>query len=152
MTVYYFTKWVEIEPLITMTGKNIIKFVWKNIVRRFEIPHRIISDNGKQFADDPFKSWCAKLEIQQFFTSVAHPQANGQVELTNRTILQGLKTRLDQSKGEWIEQLPHVLWSCRTTPCTSTGETPYNLTYNTKAVIPSEIGIHSIRVENFDKK
>lgn len=58
----------------------------------------IISNNGKQFANDSFPSWCQELEIQQSFTLVAHPQANGQVKVTNRTILQGLKTRLNQAK------------------------------------------------------
>ncbi|GJT40656.1 reverse transcriptase domain-containing protein [Tanacetum coccineum] len=37
----------------------------------------IISDNGKQFRDNPFKDWCEKLCIQQHFASVKHPQTNG---------------------------------------------------------------------------
>ncbi|GKB11429.1 reverse transcriptase domain-containing protein [Tanacetum coccineum] len=49
------------------------------------------------------------------FTSVAHPQANGQTEVTNRTLLQGLKTRLGNAKGLWVEKLPNVLWAYRTT-------------------------------------
>ncbi|GKA93866.1 retrovirus-related pol polyprotein from transposon TNT 1-94 [Tanacetum coccineum] len=46
VAVDYFTKWVEAEPLATINGKNILKFVWKNIVCRFDIPGIIISDNG----------------------------------------------------------------------------------------------------------
>lgn len=88
----YFTKWVEAEPLATITGQKIVKFVYRNIVCRFGIPGKFISDNGKQFAENPFKSWCDELKIKQTFTSVAHPQANGQTEVTNRTLLQGLKT------------------------------------------------------------
>ncbi|GKE71565.1 retrovirus-related pol polyprotein from transposon opus, partial [Tanacetum coccineum] len=62
--------------------------------------HRvIISDNGKQFASNPFREWCEELKIKQDYTSVAHPQANGQTEVTNRTIRQGLKTRLWKAKG-----------------------------------------------------
>lgn len=121
VAVDYFTKWVEAEPLVTITGKNILKFVWKNIICRFGISHRIISDNGKQFANDPLR-------------------ANGQVEVTNKTILQELKTRLDPAKGDWVDQLPHVLWSYRTTPRTATAETPCSLTYGTEVVIPAEIG------------
>ncbi|GKD76978.1 reverse transcriptase domain-containing protein, partial [Tanacetum coccineum] len=51
----YFTKWVEAVPLATITGKNILKFVWNNIVWRFGIPSVIISDNGKQFKENPFR-------------------------------------------------------------------------------------------------
>ncbi|GJY58749.1 reverse transcriptase domain-containing protein [Tanacetum coccineum] len=53
----YFTKWIEAKPVATITGNQIKKFVWDNIVCRFELPEEIISDNGKQFRDDPFKDW-----------------------------------------------------------------------------------------------
>ncbi|GKF93524.1 reverse transcriptase domain-containing protein, partial [Tanacetum coccineum] len=75
--------WVEAAPLATITGKNILKFVWSNIVCRFGIPGVIISDNGKQFAENPFRDWCNELKIKQKFTSVVHPQANGQTEIGN---------------------------------------------------------------------
>ncbi|GKA00958.1 reverse transcriptase domain-containing protein, partial [Tanacetum coccineum] len=70
----------------------------------------IISDNGKQFANNPFREWCEELKIKQNFTSVAYPKANGQTEVTNRIILQGLKTRLGKAKGQWVKDLPNVLW------------------------------------------
>lgn len=121
VAVDYFTKWVEVEPLATITGKNVLKFVWRNIVCRFGVPHILVSDNGRQFAEDPFKAWCLEMKITQKFTSVAHPQANGQVEVTNRTLLHGIKTRLDKAKGDWVENLSNILWAYRTTPRTSTG-------------------------------
>jgi transposase InsO family protein len=92
--------------------------------------------NGKQFAHDPFKSWCSQLEIEQVFTSMAQPQANGQVERANRSIIEGIKARLGRERAEWVEELPHVLWAHRTTPKTSNGETPFSLTYETEAMIP----------------
>lgn len=149
VVIDYFTKWVEAESLATITGRNILRFVWRNIVCHFGIPHVIISDNGKQFADGPFKSWCAELNIQQKFTSVAHPQANGQVEVTNRTIPKGLKTSLGKAKGDWVDNVPNVLWAYRTMPHTATGETPYSLVYGTEAVIPADIGLPSPRTINF---
>ncbi|GJZ07360.1 reverse transcriptase domain-containing protein [Tanacetum coccineum] len=44
---------------------------------KFGLPGEIISDNGKQFRDNPFKDWCEKLCIQPHFASVKHPQTNG---------------------------------------------------------------------------
>ncbi|XP_071928199.1 uncharacterized protein [Coffea arabica] len=137
--VDYFTKWVEAEPLRTITGLAIQKFFWKCIVCRFGIPQVIISDNGRQFAENPFKTWCTNLGIKQHFTSVGHPQANGQAENFNRTLLHGLKTRLHQAGTFWVEELPSVLWSYRTTPRSATQETPFSLTYGAEAVIPAEI-------------
>ncbi|GJX27594.1 reverse transcriptase domain-containing protein [Tanacetum coccineum] len=51
----YFTKWIEAKPVATITGSQVKKFVWENIVCRFGLPGEIISDNGKQFRDNPFK-------------------------------------------------------------------------------------------------
>jgi transposase InsO family protein len=63
VAVDYFTKWTEVKPLATITGKQVVKFVWEQIVCRFGLPGKIISDNGTQFAGNPFRSWCAELQI-----------------------------------------------------------------------------------------
>ncbi|XP_057723653.1 uncharacterized protein LOC130939578 [Arachis stenosperma] len=80
------------------------------------------------------------LGIRQRFSSVEHPQTNGQVESANKVILSGLKKRLDNKKGAWADELASVLWSYRTTEQSSTKETPFRLTYGVDAVIPVEIG------------
>ncbi|XP_071695749.1 uncharacterized protein [Rutidosis leptorrhynchoides] len=60
----------------------------------FGIPNEIVSDNGTQFEGNPFSDWCQELNIKQTFTSVSHPQANGQCEVTNRDIILGITARL----------------------------------------------------------
>ncbi|XP_071688410.1 uncharacterized protein [Rutidosis leptorrhynchoides] len=95
VAIDFFTKWVEAKPLKSTTGKQIVNFVWEKIVCHFGIPHEIVSDNSKQFAHDPFRSWCDGLNIKQTFSSVAHPQANGQVKVTNKDIVAGIRARLD---------------------------------------------------------
>ncbi|XP_072071627.1 uncharacterized protein [Arachis hypogaea] len=70
---------------------------------------------------------------------------NGQVESANKIIVKGLKKRLDEAKGLWADELGSVLWSYRTTPQTTTEETPFRLTYGVEAVIPVEIGDPSPR-------
>ncbi|KAL0431955.1 UNVERIFIED_CONTAM: hypothetical protein Sradi_0821500 [Sesamum radiatum] len=95
-------------------------------------------------------AWCKELKIQQNFTAVGNPQVNGQTEVTNQTILQHLKTRLEGAKGSWVEELPGVLWAYRTTPLSSTGETPFCLVYGTEAIIPAEIGEETQRVTQYE--
>ena len=95
----YFTKWVEAEPLATITEKSICTFVWKNIICKYEIPRVLVSDNGKQFDNGAFRSFCSELGIQNHYSSPAHPQANRQVEVTNRTLLKIIKTQLEAAKG-----------------------------------------------------
>ncbi|GKA04371.1 reverse transcriptase domain-containing protein [Tanacetum coccineum] len=145
VAVDYFTKWIEAKPLARTTGKEVKKFVWDNIVCRFGLPKIITTDNGTNFVNDPFKGWCEKLNIIQINTAVAHPQANGLVERANRSLMEGIKTRLGRERKGWVDELPNVLWAHRTSLKTSNGETPYSLTFGSEAVIPAEIGMPTHR-------
>ena len=99
----YFTKWVEVEALATITEENIRSFVWRCIICRFGIPKVLVSDNGKQFDNNSFRDFCSQLRIRNHYSSPAHPQANGQAEVTNRSLLKIIKTRLERAKGIWPE-------------------------------------------------
>ncbi|KAK3009129.1 hypothetical protein RJ639_013704 [Escallonia herrerae] len=146
VTIDYFTKWTEAEPLATITASKCEEFFWKNIVCRFGVPKILITDNGKQFDNSNFRSFCEGLSINLRFTSVAHPQSNGQTENMNRSILQGLKRKLDDAKGAWVDELPKVLWAYRTTPHSVTGETPFLLCFGIEALLPIEVGLPTVRV------
>uniref|UniRef100_A0A2N9F8W7 Integrase catalytic domain-containing protein n=1 Tax=Fagus sylvatica TaxID=28930 RepID=A0A2N9F8W7_FAGSY len=143
----YFTKWVEAEPLVHITDSESRKFVWKNIITRFGIPRCLVSDNGT-----PFKKYCSEFGIRNHFSSPAYPQGNGQAESSNKIILNGIKKRLEEAKGRWVEELPTVLWTFRITPQSSTGETPFSLTYGVEAVIPLEVGLPTLRSEEYDQE
>ncbi|GJS13205.1 reverse transcriptase domain-containing protein [Tanacetum coccineum] len=118
VAIDYFTKWIEAKPVATITGCQVKKFIRDNIVCRFELPREIISDNMKQFRDNPFKDWCEKLNIRQ---------------------------RLGEDNRNWVEEVSHVLWAHRTMIKTSNEDTLFSLTYGTEAVIPVEIGMPSLR-------
>ena len=120
VTIDYFTKWVEVEALATIIETKVQNFVWKNIVR-FEIPRTIISNNGRQFDSQAFRSFCSNLGIKNKYSSPGHPQANGQTEVTNQSLLRLIKSRLVGAKGAWPEELPNVLWAYRTTTRTQQG-------------------------------
>ena len=145
----YFTKWVEMESLANIRDVDVKRFVWKNIVTRFGIPHTLVSDNGFQFDSKTFRRYCCELGIKNRYSTLAYPQGNGQVEAVNKVILNGFKKRLDDVKGKWVEELPHILWTYQTTPCRSTGEIPFSMTYGAKAVIPLETGFPTLRTSLF---
>ncbi|KAI3468832.1 hypothetical protein Pfo_025495 [Paulownia fortunei] len=114
VAVDYFNKWIEAEPVAKITESQVMKFLWGSIVCRYGVPRDLISDNGTQFQGKKIQSWCA----------------NGQVEVTNRIILQGIKTRLDRSGGE----------------------TPFSLVYGVEAVIPADIGMETHRIQSYDEE
>lgn len=53
----------------------------------------------------------------------------------NRTIQDGIKNRLEKSKGKCPRELPHVFCSYWTKPKKATGETLYCLAYEIKTLI-----------------
>ncbi|RDX66872.1 Gypsy retrotransposon integrase-like protein 1, partial [Mucuna pruriens] len=94
VTVDYFTKWVEAEPVATISAER--------------------------------------------------------AEAANKVILRGIRKHLEEAKGRWADELSQVLWSYHTTPHSTTGETPFHLTYGTEVVIPVEIGEPSPRMTFFE--
>ncbi|RVW17418.1 Gypsy retrotransposon integrase-like protein 1 [Vitis vinifera] len=143
----YFSKWVEAEAYASIKDKDVTKFVWKNIICRFGIPQTIIADNGPQFDSIAFRNFCSELNIRNSYSTPRYPQSNGQAEATNKTLINALKKRLEQAKGKWVEELPGVLWAYRTTPGRPTGNTPFALAYGMDAVIPTEVGLPTIRTD-----
>nr|GEX02360.1 protein NYNRIN-like [Tanacetum cinerariifolium] len=150
VTMDYSNKWIEAKAVATITGSQVKKFVWDNIVCRFGLLGEIVSKNDKQFSDNPFKDWCDKLNITQRFASVKHPQFNGLVERANQSLGEGIKARLDEGNKNWVEKLPHVLWAHRIMIKSSHDDTPFSLTYETEAVIPAEIRMPTYRTAVVD--
>ena len=110
----------------------------------------IISNNGRQFDSCKFRYFCKELGIKNHNSSLGHPQENGQIEVTNHTLLKIIKAQLKGTKGAWLEELPGVLWAYWTTVRTLTRETPFKLAFGIEAVIPVEVGLLNLRQAHYD--
>ena len=124
-------------------GRNILARVYDP--RRIRVPYEIMMDNGSQFISTRFETFCERWKIRLNKSTPRYPQCNGQAETINKTVLDGLKKRLDAKKGRWAEELEGVLWSHRTTPRRATGETPFTLVYGTECMIPTEVEFPGVR-------
>jgi hypothetical protein len=95
------------------------------------------------------------MGIKLKFASVAHPKINGQVEKANGLICNGIKKRLlaplEKAKHAWVDELPSVLWSLRTTPNAATQETPFFLVHGAEAVLLVEITYEAPRIAAYDE-
>ncbi|XP_075633837.1 uncharacterized protein LOC142606359 [Castanea sativa] len=95
------------------------------------------------FSDSRLVEGQVKGELEA--TDVRMQDYLSQAEAINKVIVSRLKKRLDDANGRWVEELPHVLWTYRTTPLRSIRETPFSLTYGAEAVIPLETGFLTLR-------
>jgi transposase InsO family protein len=108
---------------------------------------------GSPFIAIEFRSWAQDCGISIDYASVAHPEANGQVERANGLILAGLKpilyVELEDYRSKWIEELPKVVWGLRTQVSRATGYLPFFLVYGSKAVLPADLIWTSPRIEQY---
>lgn len=112
------------------------------------------SDNGKQFQGQKVLAWCKYMKIDQRFTLVAYPQANGQTEVTNWSIVQPLKSGfMESGKTGWnicpvyYEHTEPLQGHPRLTP-----PPPFSMVYGSEAMLPAEIGEASARVRGYDEE
>ncbi|XP_030479062.1 uncharacterized protein LOC115696294 [Cannabis sativa] len=106
-------------------------------------------------AIDYYTKWVEVVSLRRIereFLAVVHLRANGQFEVANKIIKKSLKTKLEKLQGRWVEELPNVLWSYRTTPRSTTVETPFSLVYECEAVLPIEMSLNSFRVKNINEE
>ena len=73
MAVDYFTKWAKAEVLVNIRNVDVKKFVWRNIVTRFEVPESLVSNNGLQFDSRAFCEFCSGLGIINRYSTPAYP-------------------------------------------------------------------------------
>ena len=148
----YFSKWIEADAFASIKDRDVTQFIWKNIVCRFGIPRSIISDNRPQFDSRVYRDFYQELKIRNLYSTPRYPQRNGQAEASNKTLSTTLKKWLDSAKGKWVEELPGVIWAYRTTARKPTDISPFALNYGMEAVIPTEIGLPTIRTTTPESK
>ncbi|XP_059311252.1 uncharacterized protein LOC132062764 [Lycium ferocissimum] len=128
MVTDYFSKWVEAAAYQKVREKE-----------------EITCDNSPEFIWSKVTKFLKDLNIKRINSSPYHPNGNGQVESTNKTVIQNLKKKLENAKGAWPSKLSEVLWAYRTTMKSSTRETPFSQVYGVEALIPVEVGAPSSR-------
>eukprot|EP00253_Pinus_taeda_P032476 PITA_32476 len=74
-----------------------------------------------------------------------HPQANGQVESSNKIIEEILTKTVASHRRDWASRLPEALWVYRTTWRSTTGYSPYQLVFGKQPIFPIEFEIQKLR-------
>jgi hypothetical protein len=142
----YVTKWVEAKALVRATEQLVVKFLFEEIFVRFGVPREIVTDQGAQFTSKMVKDLASKYQIKHRKSTPYHPQANGQVESTNKN-LEAIVTKIVQThRKDWSDKLQEALWAYKITYKASIGFTPYQLVYGKQVLLPIEFQIHTFKL------
>ncbi|KAM1971818.1 hypothetical protein ACFX16_018703 [Malus domestica] len=144
----YFTKWVEASAVKSITSAAVKNFIETKILHRFGVPETIVTDRGPSFISKEVEEFASKYKIKMIQSSPYYPQSNGQAESSNKILVNIIKRMVIDSPEKWHEKLGNTLWAYRTSKRVGTGTTPYALTLEQDAVLPMEINVSSVRIQN----
>lgn len=130
VVIDYFSRYVELEIMASITAKETIKRLTK-IFRVWGVPRTITLDNAKQFISTEFDEFSKFKGIHLNHTSPYWPQANGEVERQNRSLLKRLKIA-NALYGDWRAEMDQYLEMYNNTAHSTTGKAPSELMQNRK--------------------
>jgi len=142
VAIDYFTKWVETASYTNVTRSVVVRFIKKELICRYGLPRKIITDNGTNLNNKKKQEMCTDFKIQHHNSTPYRPKMNGAVEAANKNIKKIIQ-KMTVSYKDWHEILPFALHGYRTSVRTSTGATLYSLVYGMEAVLPFEVEVPS---------
>ena len=123
-------------PIKNKEASTVVEAFYEKVVLEYSAPHIILSDNGKEFANETLALLCDTFNIKHHFTSPYYPQSNGKTENFNKFLKASIRKLCQDDKQGWDQVLGQILMAYRCCPHTSTGESPFFLVYNRDPVLP----------------
>lgn len=141
----YVTKWVEARVMTHARDNKVAEFFYEEIFTKYGIPREIVSNQGPQFTSTSIAALVNEYNIRHKKSTPYHPQAKGQVEVTNRDLEAILTKIVALYKKDWSNRLPKAIWAYRTTWKTTTGFTPFEMVYGKTAMMPIDFEHKTLR-------
>lgn len=133
------TKFSKAIPLPNQEAVTVAKEFVTKIVCDHGIPKKILTDQGTNFLSEVFKGICKLLKISKLQTTAYHPESNGALERSHRTLAEYLRHYVNDEQNNWDEWLPYAMFTYNTTPHSATRFTPFELMYGRQAEIPTSL-------------
>eukprot|EP01121_Diplochlamys_sp_Union-15-3_P009686 TRINITY_DN2647_c0_g1_i2.p1 TRINITY_DN2647_c0_g1~~TRINITY_DN2647_c0_g1_i2.p1 ORF type:complete len:1234 (+),score=100.53 TRINITY_DN2647_c0_g1_i2:684-4385(+) len=136
--VDYFSRWTIAVASEGANAEVVASALLKQVYYKFGAPKKLISDNGTPFTAALTKTLCAALGVEKIFTTPYHPQANGQTERWNATILTGLRAYVDGDPSDWDTKVDAITFAYNTSEHAVMRHSPYFLLFGQEARMPFE--------------
>src|ERR1043165_3865220 len=108
VAIDYFTKWVEEASYTNVTKQVVVRFIKNNLICRYGIPRKIITDNESNLNNKMMKELCEEFKIEHHNSSPYRPNMNGVVEAANKNMKKIVQKMVITYK-DWHEMLPFAL-------------------------------------------
>ncbi|XP_059063820.1 uncharacterized protein LOC131856279 [Cryptomeria japonica] len=145
-TTDYFTKWVEAIPIKNATSEIVCRFLKENIISKFGVPFKIVTDNVATFSSSEISQFCFEYNILLTHSSDYYPQGNGQAESSNKNLITIIHKLVEENQRSWHKALFDTLWADKITPKRAIGMSPFQLLYGINAKIPITLELPSLKL------
>ncbi|KAL4135986.1 hypothetical protein QTP88_007560 [Uroleucon formosanum] len=146
------TKFSSAFPLHSHDAQNVAKALVEGFICQHGIPEIILTDCGTKFLSKLFKECCKLLEIEKLNTTPYHPQTNGSLERSYRTLAEYLRHYVDKDHKNWDNYIPYAMFVYNTTVHLTTKNQPYELVYGFPAVVPQVQVGNNVWIKNHQQK
>ncbi|KYQ88949.1 polyprotein [Tieghemostelium lacteum] len=137
----YFSKWVEAFATVNADAITTAHILVKEIISRYGIPKKIVSDLGKVFLSDLIKDVNRLFMVEKLSTTPYHPQCDGLTERFNQIIIRLLKIYVQNNHYNWSFFLPVVLFAIRSTIVPNYGMSPYKILFGRDPTLPIHLTV-----------
>src|SRR6266540_2252052 len=135
VAIDYFTKYPEARALANANARNVVNFLYEDIICRHGCSRKIISDRGTHFNNQVIEKLLERFKIKHNLSTPYYSKTNGLVERFNKTLCESL-AKLNEERKNWDEYISPTLFAYRTKINKSTQFTPFYLTYGREAILP----------------
>lgn len=126
-------------PLPTFDAKTVAEALVNEMILIFGSPKYILTDCGTNFLSKLFAEVCQIFKIKKLQTTAYHPQTNGSLERSHRTLKEYLRHYVDANVNNWDRWISKAMFIYNTTPHSTTKFTPFKLLFGREAEIPSAV-------------
>ncbi|OBZ81591.1 Transposon Tf2-6 polyprotein, partial [Choanephora cucurbitarum] len=139
VAVDYLINWPIARAVPVASQEAVADFIYEEIVMRFGCPTEIITDRGANFTSGLVKAYVKRLSVNHELTSAFHPRTNGKVERYNGVLKQMLRKYVNGAIHRWDDFVNAALWTSRIRVHSTTGFSPFYLTYGREPKLPGDI-------------
>ena len=132
----YFTKWTESNPIPNQEAATVAEKLVSDFICPFSVPRELHRDQETNFESKVSAEICKLLDIEKTRSTQLHPQSDGQVERSNRTLIEMLRGKIKEDQKDWDLQLPACMMAYWGAVHESTGVTPNLLMLGRELEVP----------------
>ena len=136
--VDFLTNWPIAKAVPVASAEAVTDFLYEEIVMRFGCPKEICTNRGSSFTSNLVKVYTRRLGLNHKLTSAFHPRTNSKVERFNGIIKPIIRKYVNGAIHRWDDFLDAALWACRIRRHSTTGHSPFHLTYGREPVLPGD--------------